>query len=292
MEISPEERKTISEEDRARIDRKAQTTDNRTGSSQQTSTGLAPNIEAFLCYLGAWVTGIIFLIVEQKNASVRFHAAQSILVFGPLLVAGSIFEWIPVSGWALSLSVSIIALVLWIVLMVKAYRNEAFEIPIISNLARQLTGGSNIPYSQSNEIQVANTGNPPKLHEPFKYVPGSRMGRLVGSSLAIAWSSAMLVFMNYYHQYIAIYHGQTSNGVTTWIRDPILNQDIHQWLPILNVALFASIVGNIITIIWDRYLLREPIKIFIDVLNLYAIVSLAIIFPFDFSAFPELCQWM
>ena len=88
----------------------------------------------------------------------------------------------------------------------------------------------------------------------------------------------MLVFMNYYHQYIAIYHGQTSNGVTTWIRDPILNQDIHQWLPILNVALFASIVGNIITIIWDRYLLREPIKIFIDVLNLYAIVSLAIIF--------------
>ena len=59
MEISPEERKTISEESKARIGRKAQITDNRTGSSQHTSAGLAPNIEAFLCYLGAWVTGIV-----------------------------------------------------------------------------------------------------------------------------------------------------------------------------------------------------------------------------------------
>ena len=123
--------------------------------------------------------------------------------------------------------------------------------------------------------------------ESPKYVPGSRTGRFVGSSLSIAWSAGILVFMNYYYQYIAIYHGQNSNGATTWIRDPILNQDIHQWLPILNLALFANIVGNIITIVWDKYLLREPIKIFIGIFALFAIISLAIIFPFDFSSFPD-----
>ncbi|APV45012.1 putative membrane protein [Dehalogenimonas formicexedens] len=288
MEISPEERKKIYEEEEARIEGEAQATIKPMDPSQKTSLGLSQNIEAFLCYLGMWVTGIIFLIIEQKNAKVRFHATQSILIFGPLSVAGWILGWIPVSGGVLSFLVSIVALVLWIVLMVKTYRGDEFEIPVVSNLARQLTGISATPPSQINEIRTRSSLNAPS--EPAdsrKYVPGSRVGRLVGSSILIAWYSALLILMNFYHQYIAIYHGNTSNGVTTWTRDPILNQDFHQWLPILNVALFVGIAGNIMTIVWDKYLLREPVKMVIDIFSLAAIVSLINTFPFDFSSFPD-----
>ncbi|PPD57292.1 DUF4870 domain-containing protein [Dehalogenimonas etheniformans] len=288
MEISPEERRKIYEEEKARIERESQTSVKPTDSSQKTSTGLSPNIEAFLCYLGMWVTGVIFLIIEQKNAKVRFHATQSILIFGPLSVAGWILGWIPVSGGVISFIVSIVALVLWIVLMVKTYRGEEFEIPVVSNLARQLTGISGTSTSLSNSAQTASAENASKpATDSQKYVPGSRAGRLVGSSISIAWCSALLIFMNFYHQYIAIYHGSTSNGVTIWTRDPILNQDFHQWLPILNVALFVGIAGNIMTIIWDKYLLREPVKMVIDIFSLAAIISLINIFPFDFSSFPD-----
>ncbi|XUX00019.1 MAG: hypothetical protein TUN42_08995 [Dehalogenimonas sp.] len=287
MEISPEERRKIYEEEKARIEREAQAV-KQTDSSQKTSTGLSPNIEAFLCYLGAWVTGVIFLIIEQKNAKVRFHATQSILIFGPLSVAGWILGWIPVSGGVLSFIVSIVALVLWIVLMVKTYRGEEFEIPVVSNLARQLTGITSTSSPPGNDNLTASAENASKpATDSRKYVPGSRAGRLVGSSISIAWYSALLIFMNFYHQYIAIYHGSTSNGVTIWTRDPILNQDFQQWLPILNVALFVGIAGNIMTIIWDKYLLREPVKMVVDIFSLAAIISLINIFPFDFSSFPD-----
>jgi hypothetical protein len=147
---------------------------------------------------------------------------------------------------------------------------------------------SSSPVSPSSDTQ---TGSTDTVSTPVigsrKYVRESRVGRLVGSSILIAWYSAVLIFMNFYHEYIAIYHGHTSNGVTTWTRDPILNQDIHQWLPILNVALLVGIAGNIMTIVWDKYLLREPVKIIIDIFTLAAIISLISIFPFDFSSFPD-----
>ena len=56
----------------------------------KTSLGLEENFEAVLCYIGFWVTGLIFYFVEDKNKFVRFHAMQSILVFFPL----HIFAWI------------------------------------------------------------------------------------------------------------------------------------------------------------------------------------------------------
>ena len=176
MEISPEERRKIYEEEKARIEREAQAV-KQTDSSQKTSTGLSPNIEAFLCYLGAWVTGVIFLIIEQKNAKVRFHATQSILIFGPLSVAGWILGWIPVSGGVLSFIVSIVALVLWIVLMVKTYRGEEFEIPVVSNLARQLTGITSTSSPPGNDNLTASAENASKpATDSRKYVPGSRAG--------------------------------------------------------------------------------------------------------------------
>ena len=59
MQLSPEERHKIYEEEKARIDteQKQQMT---TGGS---TTGLEPNVAGLLCYLGGWITGIVFLVI-------------------------------------------------------------------------------------------------------------------------------------------------------------------------------------------------------------------------------------
>jgi uncharacterized membrane protein len=287
MDITPEQRKVIYEAEKSGIEQEARSNGGQASSSQNTSTGLPPKVAALLCYLGVWVTGIIFLILEQKSVKVRFHATQSILIFAPLAIMGWILGWIPNSGAVFSAAISVLALVLWIVLMVKAYRDEEFEITFVSSLSRQLINAP-VSYSSTDKTQAAGNISSSSGEVPARrYVPGSRTGRLVGSSLSIGWSAVLLVLFNYYSEYIATYQGQTSDGVTNWIRDPIFNQDLHLWLPVLNTALFAAILGNIITIVWDKYLLREPIKILIDVFALVAIVSLITIFPFEFSTFSD-----
>ena len=53
---------------------------------QKTSTGLQPNLAGLLCYILGWITGIVFLILEKENKFVKFHAMQSIIVFGGITV--------------------------------------------------------------------------------------------------------------------------------------------------------------------------------------------------------------
>jgi uncharacterized membrane protein len=95
MELSPEEKKRIYEEEKARIEAEKQAAE---GSS---STKLSPNKAGFLCYVGFWVTGIIFLIIERKNKLVRFHAMQSLVVFGIINIIWGVatsFSW-GIWGW-------------------------------------------------------------------------------------------------------------------------------------------------------------------------------------------------
>lgn len=54
--------------------------------SEVTSLGFPQNVAGALCYLLGPVTGIIFLLLEKKNRFIRFHALQSTIVFGSLLV--------------------------------------------------------------------------------------------------------------------------------------------------------------------------------------------------------------
>jgi uncharacterized membrane protein len=106
----------------------------------KTSTGLQENVAGLLCYLGVWVTGIIFLILEPKNRFVRFHALQSIVTFGGLTVVGFIFGIIPYFGWMINVVVPVLGLILWIVLMVKAYQGESYKLPVAGDIAEGLLG--------------------------------------------------------------------------------------------------------------------------------------------------------
>jgi uncharacterized membrane protein len=111
--------------------------------------GLQENVAGLLCYVLGWITGIIFLLID-KRPFVKFHAAQSIVVFGGLTVirVGLIFLHGMVGGGVLSwgfvgmiqLAISLIGLVLWILLMIKAYQHETFKVPIAAPIAENIAG--------------------------------------------------------------------------------------------------------------------------------------------------------
>ena len=103
----------------------------------KTSTGMEQNLEGLLCYVIGWVTGIIFLILEKDNKYIRFHAIQSIVVFGAFTVLAVIFYFIPVIGWILNLLLGIFAFILWIVLMVKAYSGQMYKLPVAGDIAEK-----------------------------------------------------------------------------------------------------------------------------------------------------------
>jgi len=62
---------------------------------------------------------------------------QSIVTFGGLFVLGFILPLIPIIGWVMLPIVGIIEVVLWIVLMVKAYQGEYFKLPIAGEIAEK-----------------------------------------------------------------------------------------------------------------------------------------------------------
>jgi uncharacterized membrane protein len=105
--------------------------------AQKTSTGLEQNVAGLLCYLVGWVTGLIFLLIEKENRFVRFHAMQSIAVFGALTVASIILSFIPFIGWIIGWLLGLLGLALWIVLMVKAYQNQMYKLPWAGDFAER-----------------------------------------------------------------------------------------------------------------------------------------------------------
>jgi uncharacterized membrane protein len=106
----------------------------------KTSTGLDENIAGLLCYVLGWVSGIIFILLEQENKFVRFHAMQSIIVFGIYSVATGILGWIPVIGPVFIWVFSVIAFILWVVLMVKAYQSVRYKLPWAGDVAERWAG--------------------------------------------------------------------------------------------------------------------------------------------------------
>ena len=103
------------------------------GSSQ---TGLGKNTAAALSYVLGPITGVIFLVLE-KDKYVRFHAMQSILVFTALFL----LQW--VLGFTVILLpatplVSLIAFILWLFLIYKAWQGDEWKVPFLGQYAKKM----------------------------------------------------------------------------------------------------------------------------------------------------------
>lgn len=118
------------------------------GAAASSTEGLAENVAGLLAYVLGWITGIIFLMID-KRPWVRFQAAQSIVVFGGLTVIriglvvihgmiGGVFGY-GLLGM-LEVILGLIGLVLWILLMIKAYQHETFRVPVAAGIADGIAG--------------------------------------------------------------------------------------------------------------------------------------------------------
>lgn len=116
-----------------------------------TKSGLDPNLAAAIAYAFGWISGLIFFLVEPDNKFVRFHALQSIFLNIALIVAYTglgllmaVFGVIPGIGFLFAM-LGVVAyavlgvgfLILWIMLMIRAYQGEKFKLPVIGDLAEQ-----------------------------------------------------------------------------------------------------------------------------------------------------------
>ncbi len=114
------------------------------------SAGLTENAVGALCYLGGIVTGIIFLVIApyNQNPRIKFHAFQSILFS---LVWSLGWFVIVAMGMILPFSISVMislfsvllwggGLLIWLLLMLKAYQGETLSLPVIGAVARQQAG--------------------------------------------------------------------------------------------------------------------------------------------------------
>lgn len=304
MQLSPEERYKIYEEEKARIDAEQKQRIMASGST----TGLEPNIAGLLCYLGGWITGIVFLIIEQENKFVRFHALQSIVIFGVLTVASALLRWMPFFGGFISAVIGVLAVILWILLMVKAYRGELYKVPGAGNVAEgvlpatwqsEKSGAAeeqNMAESTSpDEVTIppeSPAASSPVISEKMEdlskrgenYFTRTRAGSVTGYSASIFWNTVLLIFFSFFHQYIAWYHIEPDGSVT---KLSMLTNDYFVWLYVLVTALVISIAANIILIIYDRYWFREIIQIILGVVGVIVVANLVSIFPFDFSVIPN-----
>ena len=129
--------------------------DERRTEPTRTETGLDENVAGALSYVLGVLTGVLFFVLEKDNEFVRFHAAQSVVVFGGLLVASfgvSILStllttmMVGAGGFfvfgLLSLVISLVWFVvavtgfgLWVYLMVRAYQGETPRVPVAAGIA-------------------------------------------------------------------------------------------------------------------------------------------------------------
>ena len=113
-----------------------------------TAPGAAPlseNIAGMLAYFTI-IPAIVFLLIEpyNRNRFVRFHCFQCLFTAGALIV---IHIGLSIIGYALPLLVlpvymllGLAELVLWILLVVKAYQGVMFKLPIVGDMAEKQAG--------------------------------------------------------------------------------------------------------------------------------------------------------
>jgi uncharacterized membrane protein len=130
----------------------ATTAEHDKNAPDETETGLDEDIAAALSYVLGFLTGLILFLLETKNEHVRFHAAQSMVVFGGLFVISvvlsllqTVVSFIDVIGFLLgtlfglvNLALGLAGFALWVYLIVRTYQGADPRIPIAASVADDL----------------------------------------------------------------------------------------------------------------------------------------------------------
>ena len=110
---------------------------------------LPENIASTIAYF-TFLPAVAFLFIDpyRRNRFVRFHALQclmysfaAIAIAATLRLAALVLMMIPVLGPLLVLVIGVLfglaAFMIWLVLVIKAFQGEMFEVPILGRVAAQ-----------------------------------------------------------------------------------------------------------------------------------------------------------
>jgi uncharacterized membrane protein len=112
--------------------------------AQVQAGGLEQNVAGMLAYVTI-IPAIVFLVLEpyNRNRFIRFHAFQSIffgVAWTALWIALSFVGAIPVIGWMTLIIWPVMGLgglIIWILLLMKAYGGQQWKLPVIGDLAEK-----------------------------------------------------------------------------------------------------------------------------------------------------------
>jgi uncharacterized membrane protein len=113
-----------------------------------TQSGLSENAAGGLAYITI-IPAIIFLLVDPYNKSsyIRFHAWQCIfmaiawfIIDVAVMIFGSFLSFFRLLTFGLYPLISLAMLILWIMVLIKAFNGERFKLPIIGDLAAKQAG--------------------------------------------------------------------------------------------------------------------------------------------------------
>ena len=102
--------------------------------------------------------------------------------------------------------------------------------------------------------------------------------------LMILVTVANLIFITFFHEYVAWYTTEPDGGVT---RLSMLTDGYFTWLPIPITASILAIAAYTVMIFYDRYWFRTTAQIMLHIIGIAVVVSLLSLFPFDFSVIPN-----
>ena len=114
------------------------------GTAQSATGGLADNVAGMLAYITI-IPAIVFLVMEpyNRNRFIRFHSFQCIFFWVALVVihiSVSIVGMVPLLifvTFPLHILVSLGALAIWIILLIKANQGLMYKLPYIGDLAEK-----------------------------------------------------------------------------------------------------------------------------------------------------------
>lgn len=110
--------------------------------------GLTDNMAGALAYVTI-IPAIVFLVLEPYNKKrfIRFHSFQCLffaVAWIVLWIALAFIGHIPFLGWAVAVLlyplIGLAGLVIWIILVLKAYQGQMFKLPVIGDMAEQQAG--------------------------------------------------------------------------------------------------------------------------------------------------------
>lgn len=96
------------------------------------------NTKGIIAYFFGWIGGLIVLYAFKDNTKLtKFHACQAITLSIVSYMCNFVLGFIPVVKYA-AYFLSVVIFVAQVIGIVKSYHEEEFEIPVVSDLTRNI----------------------------------------------------------------------------------------------------------------------------------------------------------